>query len=426
MKNRLTDPLIEVLGLGMGSSLNRAEMERLVSADVLAGGARLLARFAHLPGERIVVGSPLSEALERMAKARAEGLRVAVLADGDPLFYGIGTRLVEHFGADALHFTPGITAVQAACARLGLTWNDLAAVSLHGRDDPGPLLAALAASGRAAVYTDQVNTPSAIGMLLLEYSLDDAVLWVCENLGGPEERLRRLSPAEAAREEFAPLNLVIVQIASASDARPMLGRPDDFYHRHDGLITKGPARACSVAALRLTPDAVLWDVGAGCGSVGIEALALMPRGRVFAVERDPERHQAIKENIRRSGAWLVKAVKGAAPEAFVGLPDPDRVFVGGSLGNPGAVGAAKAPASGKAKPGALAEACRRLKPGGRIVANTVLLGSLHAALEHFQALGWPVEVTQVQAGVSAPLAGDLRLSAQNPIFIVAADKPSSS
>jgi len=181
-----------------------------------------------------------------------------------------------------------------------------------------------------------------------------------------------------------------------------------------------------VAALRLTPDAVLWDVGAGCGSVGIEALALMPRGRVFAVERDPERHQAIKENIRRSGAWLVKAVKGEAPEAFAGLPDPDRVFVGGSLGNAGAGGAAKASASGKAKPGALAEACRRLKPGGRFVANTVLLGSLHAALEHFQALGWPVEVTQVQAGASAPLAGDLRLAAQNPIFIVAADKPSSS
>lgn len=423
MKNRLTVPLIEVLGLGMGSSLNRAEMERLVSADVLAGGARLLARFAHLPGERIVVGSPLSEALERMDKARSEGLRVAVLADGDPLFYGIGTRLVEYFGTDALHFTPGITAVQAACARLGLTWNDLPAVSLHGRDDPGPMLAALAASGRAAVYTDQVNTPSAIGMLLLEYSLDDATLWVCENLGGQDEHLRSLSPAEAAREEFAPLNLVIIQIASEPDARPMLGRPDDFYHRHDGLITKGPARACSVAALRLTPDAVLWDVGAGCGSVGIEALALMPRGRVFAVERDPERHQAIKENIRRSGAWLVKAVKGEAPEAFVGLPDPDRVFVGGSLGN----GISQSHAKSKhGAPGALAEACRRLKPGGRIVANTVLLGSLHAALDHFKAFGWPVEVTQVQAGASAPLAGDLRLAAQNPIFIVAADKPSSS
>lgn len=404
-------PPIEVAGLGMGGPLSRTEMERVLSADVLAGGIRLLARFSHLPGERIVLASPLEEALDSIARARDAGKRVMVLADGDPLFFGIGTRLLARFGREALRFSPGVTAVQAAAARIGLSWDGLPVVSLHGRSDTGPLLAALAAGGRAAVYTDPSNSPDRLAMLLLEHGLEDAKLWVLEDLGGPAERVRRLGVAEAAREEFSPLNLVVVETPPRSmglEARPMLGRPDGFYEKEQGLITKWPARACSLAALRLTPSSLLWDVGAGCGAVGIEACSVITTGRVFAVERDPDRHQAIKENIRRSGAWLVKAVKGEAPEAFTGLPDPDRVFLGGSLG-----GGSQA----------LAEACRRLKPGGRVVANTVLLGSLQTALDHFRALGWSFEVAQMQAAVSAPLADDLRLAAHNPIFILSADKP---
>ena len=401
------EPIV-VLGLGMGANVSRAEMEQIFSADALAAGARLLERFAHLSGERIVLASPLSKALDRLALAREQGLRVVVLADGDPLFYGIGARLLERFGQDALRFSPGVTAVQAACARIGLPWHDLPAVSLHGRSDQGPLLAALAAKGRAAVYTDNTNTPANLARFLVEHGLDDASLWVFEDLGASRERVRRFTPAEAAREEFSPLNLVILEIPPVPGGQPMLGRPDAFYEKEDGLITKWPARACALAALRLHPGAVLWDVGAGCGAVGIEACALLPSGRVFALERDPKRYQVIRENIRRSGAWLVKAVQGVAPEVYTRLPDPDRIFMGGSLGG---------------GPGALEEACRRLAPGGRIVVNTVLLGSLNLAAEHFRSLGWPVETAQIQASLSAPLAHDLRLVAQNPVFIISADKP---
>lgn len=399
---------IEVIGLGMGGSLSRSEMERIVSADMLAGGARLLERFAHLPSERVILASPLSAALDRIGQARDRGERVVVLADGDPLFFGIGTTLVERFGREALHFTPGVSAVQAACARIGLAWNDLPAVSMHGRSDPGPVLAALASKGRAAVYTDNENTPASVARLLIERGLAGAAVWVLEELGAPGERVRRFSATEAAREEFSPLNLVIVEAEKTPDGPPMLGRADASYDKQEGLITKWPARACALAMLRLPRDGVLWDVGAGCGSVGIEACSLMPLGRVFAVERDPGRHTSIRENIRRSGAWQVKAVKGEAPEAFIGLDDPDRVFVGGSLGGGTA---------------ALAEACRRLKPGGRIVANTVLLGSLNLAVGHFQGLGWVLETTQIQASHGSPLAADLHLVADNPVFIIAADKP---
>jgi precorrin-6Y C5,15-methyltransferase (decarboxylating) len=399
---------IEVIGLGMGGSLSRAEMERIVSAGVMAGGARLLERFAHLPSERIVISTPLSAALDRIDHARKRGERVVVLADGDPLFFGIGAALVERFGREALHFTPGVSAVQAACARIGLAWNDLPVVSLHGRSDSGPVMAALASKGRAAVYTDNENTPASVARLLLERGLGTAAIWVLEELGGAGERVRRFSPAEAAQGEYSPLNLAIIEVSAPPNGPPVLGREDAAYEKREGLITKWPTRACALAMLRLTRDGVLWDVGAGCGSVGIEACALMPLGRVFAVERDPERHGFIRENISRYGAWQVKAVKGEAPEAFTGLPDPDRVFVGGSLGRGTA---------------ALAEACRRLKPGGRIVANTVLLGSLNLAVGHFKDLGWVMETTQIQASHGLPLAEDLHLVADNPVFIIAADKP---
>ena len=402
---------IEVVGLGMGGGLGRAEMERIVSADVLAGGSRLLARFTHLRGERLVLSSPLEAALDRMGQARDQGLAVVVLADGDPLFYGIGSRMLARFGREALRFHPGVCAVQAACALIGMPWQDLPAVSLHGRSDHGPLFCALAARNRAAVYTDNENTPGVVARLLLERGLDDAVVWVVEDLGSPGESVRRLTPQEAACESFSPLNLMVVEAARAPSGPPMLGRPDEFYERQDGLITKWPARAVSLAALRLPAEGVLWDVGAGCGAVGIEACALMPGGRVYAVERDAVRHQVVKANIRACGAWQVKAVKGEAPEVFSILPDPDRVFLGGTLGG----GAA-----------ALAEACRRLAPGGRVVVNTVLMGSFNLALEHFRSLGWNVDICQAQASLGKPLAGDLRLDALNPVFIVAADKPATS
>jgi len=401
-------PPLEVLGLGMGGDLCPKAMEAAARCQVLAGGPRLLARLAGLGLETIPLASPLEQALDRVAEARARGLKVAVLADGDPLYFGIGTRLLKRFGREALRFAPGTTAVQAAAARLGLPWQDLPAVSLHGRDDLTPLLAALTWSGRAAVYTDALNSPDALCGLLSAQGLPPRTqAWILENMGLPEERIREMTIRDAARERFAPLNLLVLETPPGRE-RPRLGRPDGFYETSDGLITKGPVRACSIAALRLTPEGVLWDVGAGSGSVGIEACAVLSRGRVFAVERSAGRCDMIRRNVARCGAWQVGVVEGGAPESLEGLPTPDRIFLGGSL------------ASGTAT---LDACCRSLAPGGRIVLNTVLLSSLAAALERFKALGWPVEMYQVRADEAEPLAGDLRLAARNPVFVAGADKP---
>lgn len=401
-------PPIHVLGLGMGEPLSPRALETLASAQVLAGGARLLKRFEHLPVARVPLAAPLERALDRLEQARREGLRVVVLADGDPLFYGIGARLAERFGPGNLRFAPGVSAVQLACARLGLPWQGLACVSLHGRTDNAPLLAALAEGGRAMVFTDAASSPDALARLFLDLGLDGASLDVLEDLGSPTERVRRFTPEQAAGERFSPLNLVLVQAPAPPQGPARLGAPDAAYEAQDSLMTKWPVRACCLAALRLGPGQTLWDVGAGCGAVGIEASALLGPGRVFAVEKEPARHAMVLGNVRRFGAWKVRAVLGQAPAALEGLPDPDRVFLGGSLGRDAL---------------ALAACCRRLAPGGRVVASLVLLGSLARCREHFEGLGWPVEIVQVRADAAQPLLGDLRLAAQNPVFIVSADKP---
>ncbi|WP_243368727.1 precorrin-6y C5,15-methyltransferase (decarboxylating) subunit CbiE [Fundidesulfovibrio soli] len=401
-------PAIEVLGLGIGGEPCPRTLEAAARCDVLTGGGRQLAAFEHLGKTAIPLSGPLDQALERVAQARADGLRVAVLADGDPLYFGIGARLLERFGPGALRFTPGVTAVQAAAARLGLPWHDLPAVSLHGRVDPGPLFCALAFSGRAAVYTDAANSPDALCAMLLARGLPPQTrARILEDMGLPGEKLHTLDLPGAAALRFSPLNLLLLEMPPGAP-RPQLGRPDAFYETEGGLMTKGPARACSIAALRLEPESLLWDVGAGSGAVGIEASALLPRGRVFAVERSPARCVMIRRNAARCGAWQVDVAEGAAPEALAALPEPTRIFMGGSL-------------SGGTQ--ALEACCERMAPGGRLVLNTVLLSSLGAALELFKRLGWAFEVLQVRADEAEPLAGDLRLAARNPVFIAAADKP---
>ena len=400
---------VEVIGLGMNpAELSAGALALVQDAQVLAGGARLLEYFPKHPGRRIVLAAPLAKALDAVAKARVEGLSVAVLADGDPLFYGIGKRLLELLGPDALRFHPGISAVQAAASRIGRSLQDTPVVSLHGRSGIGPLLAALARRGEAAVYTDLANSPDRIALVLLEQGMDSARMWVLEDLGSPFEKVRQLTVAQASRETFSALNLVVITLEGQNRPIPVLGRPDEFYRRREWLITKWPVRACSLAALRLRPTDTLWDVGAGCGSVGIEACALLPYGRVYAVERNHDRGEAIRENIRLAGAWQVRLVRGEAPEVLSGLPDPDRIFVGGGFGK----GLSLLPVL-----------CGALQPGGRLVANVVLLSGVQRLLEALASMGWHREITQAQASCSTPLAGDLRLRAHNPVFIIAADKP---
>ncbi|WP_285905871.1 precorrin-6y C5,15-methyltransferase (decarboxylating) subunit CbiE [Pseudodesulfovibrio pelocollis] len=408
---------VHVIGLAPGSlELPPRAREVLARADIVAGGKRLLAACPDdlIPkgAERLPITGHLSPVLDTIRKAASKGRTVVVLCDGDPLFFGIGKRLAEELGSENLIVEPNLSTVQLAAARLGLPWQAMDFVSLHGRDDFSPLYAALVRADLIAVFTDAENTPAEVARALLERGAECFAMTVLEDLGTPQEQIRPLALPETWGMEFAPLNLVILERLYPPEIELTLGIPDHFYLHQKNLITKLPVRATGLAHLNVEPSSTIWDLGAGCGSVSIEASHLARRGRVFAVERHKTRAAMIRENIRRTGAWLVDVVLGTMPDCLEGLPRPDRVFIGGGLGGPS-----------NEDTTLLEIACDRLKPRGRMVIHCILLDTLHAAKDHFQSLGWHFGVTQLQASATDSLAGDLRFKAQNPVFILWAEKP---
>ena len=228
-----------------------------------------------------------------------------------------------------------------------------------------------------------------------------------EDLGQDAERITWMSLAEAQEREFSPMNLVVVvpEPGEASPRRPQLhlGLPEAALAHQAGLITKAEVRAVVLAKLKLLPGQVLWDVGAGCGSVGLEASLLVPGGKIFAVERHPERAAQIAANRDHYGVDNLEVVCGRAPECLADLPDPHRVFVGGGGPEVGAI---------------IQEAVRRLAPEGRVVVTAALLETLEAARTALEQAGWEVEVVQLQVSRSHPLAGGTALQALNPVWIV--------
>lgn len=411
---------IHLLGMYPGSlGITDRARDILQHAQVIAGGKRLLAALGRCctgeapirPEKFIPIGRDLAEGLRRIEHA-ARSQRVVVLADGDPLFYGFGQRIIEALGAENVVILPNLTTLQVAAARLKLPWQSICTVSLHGRSDAHPLFAAIARHDTVAVYTDAQNTPAVIAQALLQRGAEEFTLTVCEDLDTPQERIRTLALEAVWDETFSPLNLVLLRRSFLPETPLQLGIPDHFYFHENALITKQAPRAVGLSMLGILPDSTVWDIGAGCGSIAIEASHLAWQGRVVAVEANRRRVGMIRENIRRFGAWLVDVLHAEAPACLAGLPDPDRVFIGGGLG--GREDSAHA---------ILETVCGRLPHGGRLVAHCILLETLHRAKQYLEAQRWNYGVTQLSAATSDKLAGDLRFKAQNPVFILWAEKP---
>ncbi|MBE3603280.1 precorrin-6y C5,15-methyltransferase (decarboxylating) subunit CbiE [bacterium] len=394
------------------AGLSSRAMGAISAARVLAGGERHLAFFPQFEGERIVFKDGLARALERVAEAANEN-NVCILASGDPMFFGVGAAVIKRLGAEHVEILPHPSSMQWAFARAGMKWDDAAFISLHGRSREG-FLTRLRACAKVGVLTDPDNTPARLAALMLEHGQVGWRAWVCENLAGPDERVRTFSIAELAGcADIGPLNVLILvregQAWTPPPAIPFI-HEDDFAKRmpKKGLITKREVRLLSLAAMRIRCDSVVWDIGAGSGSVSIEAAMLAPRGRVYAVEVDPEGVEICRENLRAHAIDNVRVIAGRAPEVLADLETPDAVFVGGSKGSMDEI---------------VEFALERLRPGGRLVANAITLensGEIYSALRK---RGIVPEVTLLQISRAEPLARYLRFEALNPIQIFAAEKP---
>jgi len=400
---------ITVVGLGLDpQNLPPQTMERIASAGVLVGGERHLRQFADHESEKVAITAPLSGVIEAINQHDKNDQDIVVLATGDPLFFGIGSTLVKELGPGRVEVLPNVSTLQVAAARTKIPWHDLAMISLHGREGMLPLFEALMRNRRVAVLTDARSIPAAIAQALLDKGATNYRMWVFEDLESERETVEVYDLKTASQRSFSSLNLVLLERSGPPANTLCLGIPDERFAVQDTLITKGPVRAVTLAALRLTPGNLLWDLGAGCGALAIEAAAVLSSGSVYAVEKRSDRVALIRENIRRCHALLVEAVHGTMPRCLDELPDPDRVFIGGGLSR---------------DPGILDMACDRLAPGGRLVVNCILLDTLAHVRQSLAARSWKYEVTVLQAAQSMPLGKDMYLQGGNPIFIVSANKP---
>jgi precorrin-6Y C5,15-methyltransferase (decarboxylating) len=387
-------PPIDVVGLIGGECFGAAARNAIETAEVLVGSPRQLSLVdAPAPAERVRLADGLDAVLDVIARRRREGARVCVLASGDPGFFGIVRALAARIGSEHLDVHPAPSAVAMAFARLGCSWDDALVVSAHGRPRQDAVARILRAK-KSAVLTSPDNPPEAIGAELLAAGCGPRATAVLTRIGEADEAVFEGDLDALAAGTFDPMSIVVLRDPTPSGGGPGLtwGLEESAFAHRDGMITKAEVRAVVLGKLALPRAGVLWDLGAGSGSVGIEAARLCPGLRVLAVERDDESVQRIRANATAHDV-PIEVIHRSMSDALADLPDPDRVFVGG--GGLDALDASLA----------------RLRPGGVVVATYALLDRAAGA---WRRLGNLIELS-VARGTAA---GDgVRLSAQNPVFV---------
>lgn len=347
---------LAIVGIGEdgAEALTPAARALIANAALIVGGARHLALIGETWAERLVWPSPLTAAIDTILARR--GAAVVALASGDPLFYGVGDLLSRHVPREEIICIPSPSAFALAASRLLWSQQDCALLSLHGRafERLGPHLQ----PGRRVIALSwDETTPARVAAHLASLGMGDSILHVLEHIGGPRERVRATRAGAFALDDIAALNTIAIEVVAAPGARviPLTpGLPDDWFE-HDGQITKRDIRAVTLAALAPRKGELLWDIGAGAGSIAIEWSLSDPANRAIAIEPATERAARIARNAATLGVPGVDIVAAPAPRALVGLAAPDAVFIGGG-------GASVLEAAWSALPA-----------HGRIVANAVTI-----------------------------------------------------
>ncbi|MCE9545730.1 MAG: precorrin-6y C5,15-methyltransferase (decarboxylating) subunit CbiE [Planctomycetia bacterium] len=412
---------IHIIGIGDDGpeGLTAAGRRLIDEADLLIGDDATLARVSKVSGskskaERLAVGANLDQALARIAAAGKE--RIVVLASGDPLFYGVARFLCDKLGKDRFEVLPHVSSMQMAFARVKESWEEAYLTNLANYPLES-VVQRLRGVERAGLFTTEECPPSALAQALLDQGIDYFSAYVCENLGSPDERVTQGSLSDLAGQTFAPLNvLILVRKPGAPDraveavGRRLFGNPDESFLQSKpkkGLLTAEEVRPLALAAMDLGSASTVWDIGAGSGSVAIEAAGIARGGTTYAIEMDPEDYQLIKANAERFKAQNLVAILGRAPEAWANLPDPDAVFVGGT---------------GREVARIAELAFDRLRAGGRLVANVASIESLaetHAVLER---RGLDVRVTMINIARGTHQLERIRFDALSPTFLIAVVK----
>ncbi|HEY1509996.1 MAG TPA: precorrin-6y C5,15-methyltransferase (decarboxylating) subunit CbiE [Solirubrobacteraceae bacterium] len=394
--------MIAVLGVH-GGRVPAGTEQLLAQAQLVAGGSEVLDALAPAGARRLTLGADLEPALRELAGA---GEDACVLASGDPGFFGIVRTLSERVGADRLDVHPAPSSVAIAFGRLGIPWDDAVVVSAHGRD-PRAALAAALRHPKVAILTSPANDPAWFAARLIGRRLV-----VAQRLGHPDEQIRSATAEELTGQAFADPNVLLVfgdEDANGERAHAWPPRTpsrwalaDDQFSHRAGMVTKAEVRALALARLGPGLGDLIWDVGCGSGSVAIECARL--GAAVVAIDSDADAIERTTANARAHHV-PIRTVAGTAPDALAELPDPDAVFVGGG--------------GDRLEP--ILDICAA-RAGRAVVVTLALVERVGPVISQLASHGLEAEATMLQASRLRPLAGGHRLAAENPVFVVAAER----
>lgn len=408
---------IYIIGIGDDgfAGLTERAQTLVAAAELLIGPGATLSGVANPTAERVALSSDLDAIIDRLG--RDHGRKTVILMLGDPLFYGMARFLCERLGEERFEVIPHVSSMQLAFARVKESWDEayLANAATQGLEQ---IVEHLRSVEKAGLFTSEAMTPALIARELLARRIDYFSAYVCENLGGADERVTRADLAEVAEQTFAPLNVMILLRKPDRPDQPrdrsrqrLFGNPDELFLQSRpkrGLLTPAEVRCLALAELDLPQAGIVWDVGAGSGSVAIEAAQIARDSTVYAIEMDVEDCELISQNAERFGVRNLVPVSGQAPDSWATLPDPDAIFVGGT---------------GRQVSRIVEAAFARLSPGGRLVANVSSVENLAAVRQVLRNMTDDDQVWMMNIARGVYQLERVRFESINPTFLIRAVKP---
>jgi precorrin-6B C5,15-methyltransferase / cobalt-precorrin-6B C5,C15-methyltransferase len=406
-----------ILGIGDDglAGLTDSARRTLAGSDLILASSSIVELLAELPARKEVLDPDMMAALGQVREALRAKSPVLV-SSGDPLFYGVARYLCDRLGKESFEVLPHVSSMQLAFARIKESWEDAYLTNLAGRPIEA-VIDRIRTAEKVGLFSSDEFPPPRLARELVERGIDYFRAYVCENLGSPDERVTQAELADLCSMEFNPLNVLILvrkpnrpDRASRASRHRLFGNPDDAFAQtlpKRGLITQAEVRAIALAQLDIRATSTVWDIGAGSGSVAIEAAQLAHLGVVYAVEPEPADIALIQANAESFGVPNVRTILGRAPEVLAGLPEPDAVFVGGT---------------GRQADQVLSTAYGRLCPGGSLAVNVATIEGLASAYHILKGLAGEVRVWNVAISRGIEQLDRLRFEAVAPTFLLAVNK----
>jgi precorrin-6B C5,15-methyltransferase / cobalt-precorrin-6B C5,C15-methyltransferase len=410
-----------ILGIGDDGLAGLTEPARrlVMGADLILGAPAILTLLESVPTRKQALEPDMTVALRQVRDALAYANPI-LISSGDPLFYGVARYLCDRLGKDVFEVVPHVSSMQLAFARIKESWEDAYLTNLAGRPIEA-VVDRIRTAEKIGLFSSEECPPARLARELLERGIDYFRAYVCENLGSPDERVTQSELSDMTAMDFNPLNVMILirkpnrpDRASRASRHRVFGNPDDAFVQSlpkRGLVTHAEVRSIALAQLDIRATSTVWDIGAGSGSVAIEAAQLAHLGTVYAIEPEPADITLIQANAEEFGVPNVRAVLGRAPEVLATLPEPDAIFVGGT---------------GRQVDLVLNAAYSRLIQGGSMAVNVATIDGLATGYQTLKNLAGEVRVWNVAVARGIEQMDRLRFEAINPTFLLVVTKRDDS